>query len=1082
MHKDYYTVDEAVILTGYSKSHIYKIVKENITAVSFRNNKIPKKAIEHIVKLKKFIDTECCDVVSILEKFQISTTRTLKNIFPTIEIYNFKTRNYIRKYDAENILEYNEFYKTEFYTKNEIIQDLKISYSTILKNRYILKCHYFKGKTYIARKHVQLFLDKCKFYFNECYSSDVAAKLLGYATTSGFNRAYPNIPRYFYFKKWYIAKKEINSLLQLNNTENYYSLNEIADMLNYSIINTRNVLKGILFIKRKNMRYYLKSDINSFIYEIKQKKDNISKKCYSQEEVLRTLKISEGTLRLGKYKYLHNKKIKYNHINYYYKRDVYEFIAQIKNDLSNKIEENSDTDIFKQDVASILDGYIKLTDVVDSTGLSRYLILRLVHKNQVDSVFYNEHRYISEESINYIKQYYSREYFTRHQLAEKMKISIYTLDQLRTNSFFNSYFIEHARGKYFIDDNDIKYIKTTYTYVYYFIRCNTDLDLYQRVNTCFNFLYDNNCAKSLDYYHKWVIEKLNKTGFNKKKKQEYCHDLIYIFFKVNTLLEELNCELYECSNEDIEFIINMAKFTTAQLRYFCQYINYFRNKYKNICKYDRCFNVSRDQVYTKNSNIYSTEEWLSYYILLTDISKHINKAIEEDSYAQRWLYAILHLSIAWRKSDIGKMPNIDILKKELDFNWLKNNKLSLSQCQLIINYINKQSKFIMTGKTGVRTHFIVPLDLVIPTAYAFIVCEIHRRNADRKFLFNQSIFYSVITESNNLNKLFKEDNLINFDNRKANRTLLTYTFEYASNQEGLAEVAYILSAWLRSHKLNSKNLLPHTTHQYIESTNKDGSFEKIAFQLFRRGIFGWQISVILDIVYNSSSWTVEDKTKRIEELYKLYSPIAVDNFSAFLLNKNELHDIGNNNETKKLEIELQVNDKKNGLLEQAIEYKKRDIKLVISELLTLSHKEIVEKLECISKGLAPGKVENSQCLKSGIKPQQRQCPEYLKASCFGCRYQIPTTYELEFIEEDLLKLMDNLEKTSAYEESKIMKLSFIINKLFLILAESKKIFDTIDKNYIQTFINLKLLKIKHINLYNKYILCEGWKDGINKKC
>lgn len=1088
MNKACYTIDEAIALTGYTKHHLYKVIKKNNPGLNFRiNNNIPQEVIEHVVKFKKFIDMECCKLVSILEQLQISQPRLFKKRFPTIKIYNFRGTNYICKYDAENILEYMEFYKSEFYSKNEVLKLLDISYNTLLNNEHILKRHYFNGKVHIAKKHVKLFLDERSFYFNECYRSDAAAKLLGYNSVGDLYRAYPDIQKHSYSQQWYIPKQEINWLLHLTNKKNYYSINEVTAMLNYSLTYTRAILKSIPYIKIKALRYYSKDDIHQFINEIKQKEDYINKECYSQVQVLKLLGIGDLAFTRGRYDDLYNKKIFYKHANYYSKNDVHDFITKFKDSFNNNPSVPSDSDnprnsdVFLQNITINLDDYLTLTEVSNMLNISKFLIQRLINSNMLNCTFYKSQYYISKKSIDFIKQFYSREYLTRKQLSEKMEISIHALDTLRKDHVFKDYFIERARGKYLIDEKHVECIKTTYTYVYFFLRCNTNLDLNERVNKCFDFLVDKDYPTSVKHYKKWTIEKFNKSGLNNKKKQEYCHDLIYTFFKVYGQLENLNCELSECNNEDIKFIINMAKFTETQVKYFCQYLNYFRHKYKSICKYTRDFSVSRELSYTKSSNIYTVEEWVGYYTYLSNISINLTKAIQDDEYAQKWLYSILHLSIAWRKSDIQKMPNIDILNKEFDFNWLQNNKLSKSDAQYIINYVNKQSKLIMTGKTGVRTHFIVPLDLVIPTAYAFIVCEIHRRNSCRNLLFTQTLFYSRITETLNLNKLFAETNLPSFESRKANRTLLTYNFEYAVNQDGFADLAYIMSAWLRSHKLNSTNLLPYTTDQYIESTNSDGSFEKIAFQLFRRGIFGWQISVILDIVYNSSNWTIEDKTKRVEELYKLYSPTVVDNLSGFLLTHNEFYEL-NDNKTQKQESNLQFNVKQDNLLEQTIEQQKREIKSVISELITLSHKEIVEKLDSISKGLSPAKVENSQCLKSGIKLQDRQCQSYLRKTCFGCKYLIPTTYALEFIEEDLLRLMDILENTPLYEENKIIKLSFMINKLFLILGESRKIFNTIDKNYIQTFIDLKLLKSKHLNLNKKYILSKGWKDGVNRYC
>ena len=67
-----------------------------------------------------------------------------------------------------------------------------------------------------------------------------------------------------------------------------------------------------------------------------------------------------------------------------------------------------------------------------------------------------------------------------------------------------------------------------------------------------------------------------------------------------------------------------------------------------------------------------------------------------------------------------------------------------------------------------------------------------------------------------------------FSSLKANRSLITHNFNLAVTTDGMADISYSLSSYLRSHKLRSDYELTDTTTQYIYATNEDGSPENMA--------------------------------------------------------------------------------------------------------------------------------------------------------------------------------------------------------------------------------------------------------------
>ena len=84
--------------------------------------------------------------------------------------------------------------------------------------------------------------------------------------------------------------------------------------------------------------------------------------------------------------------------------------------------------------------------------------------------------------------------------------------------------------------------------------------------------------------------------------------------------------------------------------------------------------------------------------------------------------------------------------------------------------------------------------------------------------------------------------------------------------EGKADIAYqLLCSVARSHKsyINKANDI---TSVYLITTNTDASPDNISLHLFERGFFGWQIGLMLNLVYDTKDWRLEDKTAMIKKV------------------------------------------------------------------------------------------------------------------------------------------------------------------------------------------------------------------------
>src|SRR5699024_12836000 len=70
------------------------------------------------------------------------------------------------------------------------------------------------------------------------------------------------------------------------------------------------------------------------------------------------------------------------------------------------------------------------------------------------------------------------------------------------------------------------------------------------------------------------------------------------------------------------------------------------------------------------TEIYSMNVFKSYFEYASDVELHTNKAVKLKTYAQSWLYVIMHLMNAWRSGDIVYgLPKVDF--DGLNFNDLE---------------------------------------------------------------------------------------------------------------------------------------------------------------------------------------------------------------------------------------------------------------------------------------------------------------------------------------------------------------------------------------------------------------------------
>lgn len=291
-------------------------------------------------------------------------------------------------------------------------------------------------------------------------------------------------------------------------------------------------------------------------------------------------------------------------------------------------------------------------------------------------------------------------------------------------------------------------------------------------------------------YEGYIREYVNKT--NSKRVNAEVRNMVAQF---KILVSVLIKEVYEYTDFEIGLLLKDGERTVSYGKIMIGFISYLEKKKDIQCSFKKQYVFNKKDKISNScaDNIYSKEIWKKYYLHLTDIDKHIEKAIEDKRYASTWLYMLMHLLLAWRRSDIVKLPNIYLEEIDIyDFEWFYNNKFTLSLGEKVINYVRNRCETIYTDKTGVRTHFVMTLDMIIPSAIAFVIAEIHRRNNGYESILSQCTATKMHKDRQIKKVLYNKEELYDFSSLKANRTLLTYSYENAVGKEGMAYMAYEL--------------------------------------------------------------------------------------------------------------------------------------------------------------------------------------------------------------------------------------------------------------------------------------------------
>lgn len=927
-------------------------------------------------------------------------------------------------------------YISEYLTKVELARVLNVSHSTIIRWISEGKVPFIEigKKTLIPKEAIPLIKKNIGYINTDEYMG--LKEFLDFFKIS--HETYLNwIKRGWvktsvqYGKKTYIPLDSIDDIKKLSgyvNEEEYIELKQLSSILSVSPEKILRFIKSGKLINchlYKN-KYFFKSDS---IEDIKQSIGYFEG--FNPDEYLRLYRAKE-TLNLHfDFQYWKTKVPHISHLGtpYIHMNELNLVIDIVKGKKEKEIvEQGLKNFVNTRKAAELLQINVSTVSILINAGKIKDAIRVPLNKSQarwmipMESIEeYKKQRLESSNKEKNAVPIPPPNTLTVKMIAEKTGLSPITLRQkIRKKQLFTNakkirktYFIPIEEANEFIVANR-KYEKKVEIYT------NKDA-LEELMHFISAYPLPFNLRKTQDLFMEFCKIKISKL----RGKPNHVQAFFGYYRSVFEILRTLDKNLYEMDVSLIDSIIYKEMKSEHKKRIF--------NHFYEYCYSHQGLSIPKKYVVTKAKNndekekeIYSPEVFYSYYQYVKNIVLHLPNAINNQYYANMWVFTIMHLTDVWRASDIiYNTPKIDISSIQVDsLDWFNTNVLTITQCQKVINQLYLHFRTIRTSKTNAFVTFLVAPDLVEPLSTALILSELHRQKKCHTYLlesfFRGDKFKSVATSGKDRHHdFFKYNQTIEpFKSLKFNNSTMTYLFYSISDEGGNdADVALELTQRVRSH--NSAE----TTAIYVQATNKDGTLNQVSSNLFRRGHFGWLYNYLLLLASEKDDLfqTLDEKTEAISTLRnELVSPMHTERWAQFL---------------------LQIKQKRNS---------------VMTRLTNLSKGSLKKTLIKIFKGKMPSKTKNAQCITHPV------CEYPRLNSCYSCPNIIPKNYLFIELSEEFDRLINSIETTQHDAVRK--KESYFLLNLLLLLDEGINFYG---EDYVKAFIKIQHVRDKLSHLADK---------------
>ncbi|WP_060203894.1 helix-turn-helix domain-containing protein [Sporosarcina koreensis] len=401
-----------------------------------------------------------------------------------------------------------------------------------------------------------------------------------------------------------------------------------------------------------------------------------------------------------------------------------------------------------------------------------------------------------------------------------------------------------------------------------------------------NIVHDENLPETKKLYLQYCLLQINNTNGSTR----YKRDRILLYKRLyEKLAATIKNEIYVLPQDDIANLLGAkSPIRKDEKKVLIRFVKYVYNQMG--IEVNQEFNVNTVRKNNREKEVYSPEEFHGLYKYVRGLNTHTANAIKDRFYSNMWVYSILLLTDFIRGQDlIINTPSIDLESVNIDsLYWFNENKISEFQGQSVINQLYTHFRYKRTSKTDELLTFIVAPNLVLPLATALCISELHRRYEDSDTLldtFMEGTFNTVRTAGkkrhqqffNGLNRFAD----FRFSSQKLNRSVATYLFYSVTEEDGQdSDLALHLTQVSRSHKS------PDTTSQYIQATNKDGSINRVSYNLFKRGHFGWLYNYLILYVsrFQGMQDTLEQRSNLIEQVRNELSPFELESVAKFVNN------------------------------------------------------------------------------------------------------------------------------------------------------------------------------------------------------
>jgi hypothetical protein len=465
------------------------------------------------------------------------------------------------------------------------------------------------------------------------------------------------------------------------------------------------------------------------------------------------------------------------------------------------------------------------------------------------------------------------------------------------------------------------------------------------------------------------------------------------------IVSKLSTDLCEKTENEVEEVLTTTKAFYVAKKNFLMFWEFAA--YRNNLVIENEFYVSKRQRETKTKEVYDMDFMakIEYYVRMIDV--HTHNAMMNPSYANMWLFVLMHLSNLWRKSDlVYKLKPIDPTSFGIpDMKWFEENIIDLKAAQCILNHYTTLMAGERISKTGGDLFTAFDPTIVQAMATALCINSFHKSETNSEklmftFLSKYGTLYGPL--STHYEFFYLEPMLKAFRSKKMNTSIATYFYNPSgNNSENALNLRLRLLKMSRGHFSEDSIGYYILANSSISPDNHDASY-----YVSKNGEFGWTFTLVQASVLND--------LQRIQDAQQ---------------SANSLEMIRGKFEIAELE----------GLGKFLARYNSEKEASLLSYLLSLEYNQRIDLMVEILFGKRPAKTRYGQCLKF------RECPYPGASNCFGCEYFIPQFLILVEAAKELRRLGQSIvEAKYVLTAMRDIKLAADICKLF---NEARERFD-----------------------------------------